>query len=344
MQIYVDESGNFMPPASPKAHMCCVSALAVPEASLTGLHDLHAQLLADWKPADGEVKGRELNEEHFERIWTALVPLNVVPVIVAIDMGLQSDPVTSAHKAGQAQKLRESVADSAFEGSFRRDVHDLAARIERLSNQQYVQFEVQTTAIARTIRVATLHYARSAPEALGAFVWRVDAKDRSIQECERLWAELVKPYLQTIFLRAPLLQIRGGPFDYSAMARFENPDRDAAPAHLRAAIPGEADQPFLSGDLGATLADLEFQDSKGSQGIQFADTTANAFCRACNSRLGPRGWERLGQLLIKHLEDRQAVSYLSLAPITSGVRPGKLEYGPVVRRIEASARTIDLGK
>jgi hypothetical protein len=315
--------------------------LAVSEDTHGRLRALHARLMADWSPPDGELKGRTLNERNFRRIFTSLGNLDVVPILVAIDMALHDDARVAASKARQAQILRDSAAGEEFPPTFREDVHDLAARLERLSNQSYVQSVVQTQAIARTMRIAATHFAQTESATLGSAVWRIDAKDKTVQECERLWTDLVMPFLQTIFLEQPLLTISDPRFDYSAMTRFENAPQATPPAHLMAARPRGGAGPFLSSDLRKYLADLSFQDSISSEGIQLADVIGSAFTRACNGRLERRGWDRLGGLLTRLPEDRQAVSYLSLGPLLS-VRPAQLSYGPVVKRIEASARNFEV--
>lgn len=338
MHVFVDESGNFTPPPDPRPHVCCVATLAVPDSVLPTLVVLQKQLLADWKLPERELKGRDLNERKFERVFTALGNRDVVPSLVAIDMGLHSDAQIAEHKGRQAAKLRDSVAGPEYLQSFRDEVHELASRLERLSNQLYVQAIAQTEAIARTMRIATLRFAQSEPTALSSFVWRVDAKGKTIQECERLWTDLAKPMLQTIFLERPFLTVEGEGFDYSAMTPFENPVRNAPPEHLVAARPEGFAGPFHSHDLRKLIADLAFQDSRSCEGIQFADLVASAFCRACNGHLEERGWRRLGRLLVRHPGERWAVQYRSLTPLAEPARPPSLPYGDILKQIEAGAR------
>lgn len=336
MHIFIDESGGFVVPATQSApNMCVVAALAVSEQAHAELVKLHAQLVAHWKPPGAEIKARDLNEWRFRRAFRELQAIDVVPAIVAIDMSLQTEDSIARHKVAQAEKLRESVSGPEFYESFRKSVHELADRVQGLSNQLYVQSFVQTEAINRVFRVATLHYAQTDPAALGAFAWRIDAKDRTKQECERLWEDLLKPSLQTMSLGQPHIICEGEGFDYSAMAAFENPVRDAAPPHLAVAR-GDAGGPFHSSDLRKILEDMQFADSRSSIGIQFADVLAGAFRRACNGRLREPGWKPLGPLLIKHVEDRLAVSYITVTKITQS--PDDFRYARVVREMERSAR------
>jgi hypothetical protein len=75
-----------------------------------------------------------------------------------------------------------------------------------------------TEVVSRIMRLATLYYAQRIPSTLGRFVWRVDAKDKAPTNHERLWAEIVKPLLQTMSLQSPQLTLIGA--DYSACERF----------------------------------------------------------------------------------------------------------------------------
>lgn len=335
MHIFVDESGNFTVQVNAQPYMCCVAALAVSESGLVRLQALHSRLLRAFRPAGGELKGRALTAPQLNRVLRELARIDVVPIIVAMDMGLQDEASISAHKRGQAANLRQGVEGPEHLDSMRHSVDEVATQIEHQSNQLYVQAFVQTEAIARTYRVATMHFAQTDPSTLGSFVWRVDAKDRETQECERLWAVLVKPFLQDMFLRRPFAQVHGAGFDYSAMERFDNPDQDVPPDHLRAAV-RRIEGPFQSNDLNGILADLAFEDSRSSAGVQFADIVASVFCRACNGRLEPSGWRRLGGLMIRHFEDGQAVSYVSMR--RTNLRPIRLEYGRVVTWVESQAR------
>ncbi len=337
MHLFVDESGSFIIPAPGRHAMCCVAALAVPDHALGRLHDLHESLLHEWQPPEGEIKGRDLDERKFRRIFNALHRLDSIAVIVAVDMGLQEEDRVTQHKLSQAEHLRESVAGGEHLPSMRKSVNELADQMEAQPNQLYVQSYVQLEAIDRMIRSCTIHYAQTAPASLGAFAWRVDAKDRATQECERLWSTLEKPFLQTMSMKRRHLYVVDPRFDYSAMDRFHNPPTDAPPAHLAAASSHRAGEPYLSSDLRGLVDDLKFVDSRSSPGVQFADTVASAFCRACNARLQSRGWDRLGRLLIRLPDDRTAVDYLSLSRTPLPIRLAEQPYGSVVLRLERDA-------
>ena len=342
MRIFVDESGSFAVPRTSGPRMCCVAGLAASDPALERLSDLHARLLRDWKPAGGELKGRNFSERNFERVLGELQRMDVLAVVVAIDMGIQNSADIAQHRADQANLLRVSVAGDEFEGTYRDAVHAFARRTEALSNQLYVQAGLQTDLLARTIRVATMLFAQTSPSSLGTFEWRIDAKGRTIQRCERLWKDLILPSLQTVFLREPHVYVEGVGFDYSAMEHFHNPTMKEPPKHLRGALRGDRET-FESSDLRKFVGDIEFVDSKRETCVQFADVIASAFCRACNDEVGKRAWSCLAPLFVRYPLDvpAKAVEYRTMTrrvatPVT------KQPYGAVVRALERGARDFEV--
>jgi hypothetical protein len=252
-------------------------------------------------------------------------------------MAMERAEVIADHKLRQAQRLRDNVAGPEYFQSMRDDVHELAARIERVPDQLYVQSTIQTLAISRALRMGPLHFAQTDPPTLGSFVWHVDRKDRDIVESEKLWRDLEKPFIQTISLEKPALYVEGGHFDYSAMEKFQNPTLAGPPAHLAAARESGMKGPFESSNLRPLVDNLSFEDSKDSPGIQFADVLANAFCRACNGRLDERGWKDLRHLMIRDAQQKAVIEYVTLGP--EGRRPVDTRaYGDVALRIERNAR------
>ena len=335
MRVFIDESGSFVHPASGLS-VSCVSALAVAESALERVEREYARMLEDWG-VHGELKGRSLTERRADRLITMLGNNNVVLAIVATDMGLQNEGSITAHKNGQTERLRAGVAGAQYSQEIRDYVNGLADRTEALPNQLYVESVLLTIAVERTLQRATLQFAQTDPKALGAFAWRVDAKDKQLTEYERLWTDLVMPAVQTGSLKNPLFSVLGGPFDYSAMAPFENPSTPEAPEHLRAGRPPGRDGPFESIDLKKVLADLSFGDSAADPGLQLADVLANVFRRACHTRMRDRGWRRLGQLMVRdHRPGHLAVDCVLLGRKKIPLR--KLPYWEVLYSIEEEAR------
>jgi hypothetical protein len=337
MHIFLDESGPFTVPQHAGRSVCCVAALAVPDSCLEPLRTLHGNLLIDWNPPDGELKGRTFNKRQFGRVIVALSNLDVVLTIVAIDMGLHSEAAISQHKMAQAERIRSSVAGPEFYPTLRAEVTALSERLARLANPPYVQSAVLARAVAHTLQTVTLHYAQTEPPTLGDFAWRIDAKDKERTEYERLWVEVIKPILQALFMKEPLMTVTE--FDYSAMRPFEIEVLPEAPAHLRPGLPEEQRRvPFHSFDARKFVRNLEFPDSRDEPGVQIVDILANAFSRACNGRLKESGWGRLGELMIRDFRDGYALQSLAMI---QGVPPRSLRtmpYWPVHERIEERAR------
>jgi hypothetical protein len=338
MYIFIDESGSFVTPRDAPHSVCCVAALAIPCSCLGTVVNMYQRRLKHWNPGAAEVKGSSLSERQVDGLITALGNFDVVLTVVCIDMGLHSETGIATHKKAQETKLRESVAGPEFFESFRDDVNELASRIAQLPNQLYVQLQILTDAIARTVQTTTLHFAQTEPNTLGTFAWHIDAKDKTLQECERLWLDLVGPMLQSTSLKTPLVTARGPGFDYSAFAKFENPTAAEPPSHLKPGMLSGASGPFNSIDTRKLVANVAFEDSRGNPGLQLVDILANAFRRACMGRLRERGWRRLGRLMVRDFRSGRAVDCLQLNTGRPLSPLPRMPYWVVLQGIDDNAR------
>ena len=157
-----------------------------------------------------------------------------------------------------------------------------------------------------------LEYATRRPKELGTFRWTIDAKDRNLTEYEDLWRLLICGWLQSNSLVNPITFLTEG--DYSAFARFDNPDLVEPPAHLKGAVSTRG-HTFRSFDVKKVMLEaMEFCDSADSRGLQLVDICANAFRRGCNSKLKRRGWRNLGSLMVRDITTHTAV----LSAVLSG--------------------------
>lgn len=344
MRIFIDESGSFIPSTQQVPTVCCVSALVVPESLYSNVLTIHNNCLAQWAPPSAELKGRELNERRFNRIFTALSNLDLVLVIFAVDMAKENEPLLLAHKQGQAERFRKGVAGPQFAQQLKDHVHTLAQRIEDLPTQLYIQASLMSRLLYRTVQTATLHYAQSIPTTLGAFDWVIDAKDHNLTEYERLWSDVVKPISQSMSLEEPLLTISD--WDYSAMVSFENPVQEEPPNHLKPGMPRNREPgPFHSVDLKKVYASMNFSNSLDEPGLQLADLTANAFSRACNGRLQERGWNRMGQLMIRDFRMGRYAMEMDTFDTTQPRQSLRLTpYWPVLHELQQGAQSWDQTK
>lgn len=310
MYIFVDEAGAFQPPSRPN-QVSCVAALVVPESFLRTLFRRFRRLVGPWKAAaGGEAKGSRLSEEQMASVIGTIRRFDVLLVSVAIDMGLHSDVGVTRHKEEQVHKIRISISEKIRPHTRDRLEH-LASRIQFLPNQLYVQSVLLTKLVEGVLKASTLYYSQRIPRTLGAFSWRLDAKDLTVTNYEKLWVDVVGPFLQTQSLIAPLPKLVGA--DYSALQRFLG-ETSVSPEHLRARVT-QPSQPFRYVDIDALMRDLKFARSHTSTGIQAVDMLAAAIRRACNGTLGEKGWKGLGRLMPTPERGAECVRFVALEDI-----------------------------
>jgi hypothetical protein len=207
--------------------------------------------------------------------------------VCAIDIGHESPVDIARYQQAQADLLVAHLTPD-HHPNLVREVRELREEMLKLPPQLLVQAKLTWVLIERVIQVATLYYVQRRPSELGAFAWRVDAKqDGTVAPYETLWSTLVKPYLGSRSLQVPLVMLQGA--DYTRFDKFSVP------------LPG---RPGESGtDIRAILRDLAFVSSQDEPGIQLVDILTNALTRAFNGNLQLRGWEKLGRLMVRYGPD-----------------------------------------
>jgi hypothetical protein len=259
---------------------------------------------------------------------------DVLFIPVAIDMGLHSVAGISAARDEQVRKIRSAISENMAQ-AVRNRLELLAQGVAGLPNQLYVQSVALTKLIDAVLRYGTLYYAQRLPKSLGNFVWRLDAKDVTVTAYEKLWREIVGPFLQTESLRRPLLQLEGA--DYSAFARYEGVAAEP-PAHLRPHVPSR-NESFAYVDIQSFLGNLAFCRSDRSTGVQAVDLLASAVCRACNGHLQVRGWKGLGRLMPTPPRGDNSVHFIALEDVAEAEVP----YADVVHALNRETKSIIVG-
>jgi hypothetical protein len=330
MYVFIDETGSFQVPSGPN-QVSCVAALLVPESLAKTLFRRVRRRIGWWRVDGREIKGSQLKEREMAEIIRVVRRFDVLLIGVAIDMGLHTKAGISLHRRQQSETIRASLT-STMKAELRGWIEGLARRIDALSNQLYVQSVLLTTLVQAVIEIGTLYYAQRIPRTLGAFSWRLDAKDATPTNYERLWSDVVGPFLQTRSLSSPLLQMRGA--DYSAFERFCG-ESSEPPAHLRPRVSNSA-EPFQYVEMNALLADLKFCRSHLLTGLQIVDMLAAAIRRACNGTLQPAGWKELGRLMPKPKRGANSVRLLALQDLEDRALP----YAQVLKTWDREARRV----
>lgn len=308
MHIYIDESGIFRNPANRTNIASCVAALMVPTTKKRGLFSDFATLTRGWADSNGEVKGKNLDEQQVDAVVSLLQRYTPLLELTVIDLGLHSDEDVTRCKEAQAKRMIQSLTSST-EPILVTAAHLLHDSLLAMSNQLYLQAFIMFLLIPRVIQFGILYYARQIPKELSWFYWMVDAKGSSLTAYEEAWSTALYPIIGTATARRPLAFLELGYYSYFSR-RF-----------LKAKPMKNVEDPYATEedtigefDLGKILGDhFEFQDSRWNLGLQMADILANATQRALNNRLGFDGWKNIGTLML-----RRDPNPIDLVRITAG--------------------------
>lgn len=295
MHIYIDESGIFSNPANKNNIASCVAALAIPSSKKVKLFNDFRKLTSGWANPGEEVKGRSLNEDQIAQVISLLQRYEVILEIAAIDLGLHTQDEITAFKKRQADGV---IVDIKAETNpeYARQLHQIRDTFNRMPNQLFLQSFIMFLLIPNVLKRMILYYARRIPKELKSFHWVVDAKGASVTEHERTWSIAIFPIMYTQSLNDPFSLVEGG--DYSYYGRFEDSNEEALRYY-------EAEGNFERGEIRSVKLELilgksfKFQDSKDNVGLQMADILANATQRAMNGKLGRKGWENIGSLMVR---------------------------------------------
>ena len=306
MNIYIDESGAFVPPSHNRPHLySIVLALVVPSANEGELFYQFLRLRDSWPQQAVEIKGSQFNEGQTAQVMKLLAAHGVIAEYRAIDMPLHPSEVIDEFKSSQAALLTEHLT-AAHAAAVVQRVHAAAEVIRTIANPLFVQAFVTIELILEILGTAINYFAQRRPSELGRFAWVIDQKDRTITQMEQLWSTLIMPVGESESARHPYARVEG--FDYSHFAKYEIDESTAdekMKQHLqwmRSTLPfSKAGQGHLRCINAKRIwtEERSFADSKDNLGLQLADIAASTLCRALNDHLQLPGWEPLSQILIR---------------------------------------------
>lgn len=335
MQIFIDESKNFLIPSEVKCAVSCVSALVIPDEDYQAVSKAFDALKAEWGISQDEVKGRDLNEVRIASVIRMLNQYDVIFETVAIDMGLQTEAGVSTHKNTQADKLVENIT-TAHLTSLIESLNEAQKQYRQMPNQLYVQNALMVRLLANVLQKASLYYVQRKPSELGRFRWVIDGKDRTVTPSEKFWQKITRPALEAKSLREPLELLKGA--DYSFFMPFYG-KKERTPEHLRKAA-GD-DGPFVYADITKIMAELSFENSENENGLQLVDILCNAIQRAMNGNLQPHGWEMIACLTVSAQRESHVIRLTNLCSDSpSVIRGGAAPYTRVIRLIDSLAKPM----
>lgn len=298
MHIYIDESGSFtLPAVTSKVSIGCVASITIPSSSLDVVEQEVAKVLRKHFPST-EPKGNLLSEQIRHEIFDILSKYDVLVQAACVDLSMHSNANIKKWQSQMAAFLRASITDK-HQPSMRKDVFELADRIEKLSLPLLAQFEVLNALIYNIIQTNTFYFAQRLPAELGNFHWIIDGKAKQETEFEKLWLEMLPAYLQMRTFKAPFVFLKES--DYSFYSRFQSNKTS-----------GLEDDEGASNIKMIMRESLKFIDSKDSIGIQLADIVANTIRRAFHGNLEISGFDNLGQLMAEKFDFSHPITFLSL--------------------------------
>lgn len=294
MRIFIDESGTFT--SQGDAPVSVVGALWVPDARWDSLERAYQRRVRPGLPlsTSGEVKGSSLDEMQVANVLNQLTLHEIVFTACVVDCSLITPQITAVHRAEQGRRISANPTNNPYP-EMQAALRDLSDRVVALNDQIYIQFVAQCELMDVVLRNAMVYLACRRPQELGRFEWVIDSKgdiqSAGAMPVERLWRELISPFVQSMSLRNPVPKVDGGDYSYfdEAFGRSEVPE------YLRPFSATGGTGNTASG--GAVLRDMTFS-AAASTGLELVDIVTNATRRCLRGRLGALGWQRIPRIMI----------------------------------------------
>jgi len=297
VDIFIDESGAFVPSPPARPRFCAVTAVMLRSRLVAQFEERLRTMRADWEIDGDEVKGSALNEQQMAEVLRTFDAYDMTAFAAVVDTGMHPPERLKAYRLESEQGMLRALTPEHNENA-RTFVNDLVARLTALPDQLALQAYTTMVPIERLIREMPTYYATRSPSEVAMFRWTLDAKsDKGETGVEAFWKRLVCPYLQTTFITNPSMAVEG--LDYSAYEASFCSRYTELPDYLRVHLPAGRDARGRVTDLGKLMLEsLRFEQSNASAGLQAADIVGSALTRALNGTLQIEGWQDLGRLFI----------------------------------------------
>lgn len=326
MHTFIDEAGRGNP--LDKKSITCVAALTIPDSQIEEIN----QWVLEIEKQEGEpLKGRKLTPGLRNKILDELMKFDVFVECSAIDMKFHPIDLTSEHQQKKAGFIGSTPPTT---NPFLQKMRSAAAEgLKETSLPLYVQAHLIWLLIELVLRHSTIYYSQRRPEELGAFHWIIDPKQPGqITDFEKLWTDLVLPYLQ---LKPPLISITD--HNYSYFERFAVPESEIESYRTDSGKTlSKTDYPL---DLKKIMTEhLSFPDDKDTPGLRLADVIANTIFRCLNGSSESINLESIGRLFFLR-RPTSCVSLLTLEKTVNTTKANK-ELLKTLQKLEAANRPI----
>lgn len=295
MKIFIDESGSFVNSSTVDSWNCVV-AYVMPERDTTKSRKILSALKSKaTSSSGGEVKLNDVSENDYFRFLSDLGGLNSILFSVATDAGRNRPEDISLHQKDQVEKIRKNVPRMKYEAG-KQAIQILSDQLGSLSPQLYVQLHCQVNLIFDIVSRTILYFVQRDPKTLRRFKWRIDQKNTTKIDFEEAFEKITPPLLQSKSINEPLMMIQGA--DYSALAPYEYTEGEAL-TYLKDEFGVDITNGINIGKL--VRENLEFEDSKRSEGIQIADLLASGLRRCLRNEFNKNqvAAQLLGRLMLR---------------------------------------------
>jgi len=321
MHIFLDEAGVFCRSEKKSWAVSCVGALAIPGDQLGEILQGFSHLKKTWGKKDGEIKGRELNEEQAAAVIRFLNNFEVLFEVAPIDMQRERVEDIHNHKVQQAENFVATLTPS-HSPTLIRHFNGIRDDLLKLSIPLYVQGRVSIPLIGNFLDKAVPYYLQRKPSELGCFSWRIDAKNHFRTPYEILWEKIIRPGLQDRSGKKPLDFFPH--LDYRPFSKFIKPIVRIPEQGKNTT--GEP-KSYSTIDLDQLMnEDFSYSQSENDLGIQLADILVTTARRAMNGTLGMEGWGEIGTLMVQGRRGESVVPMVVLSP-SARERPAA-KYAP----------------
>lgn len=309
MNIFIDESGSFVCADHGDAWNV-VAAYVSPENENNDIKIILTKLKVSCaKTFRDEIKLKDINEDDYLAFLDRLGRLSGLYFAVATDCSLISADDITRHRNIQANKILENRERMIHE-SGKEMIDEVADKIRNLSPQLYLQLVSQVDLIFTVIQRSVLYFAQRKPVTLRRFCWRVDQKNTTKIEYEETFEQVTPPLLQSKSLRDPFYSVVE--FDYNHMEPFFYTEENA-PTYLEGVYGIKTN---LKGGLNIGKIiwdDMNFEDSKRSNGVQIADLLASGTRRVLRNGFdnNTEVAKRLGRLMVSAGREDEPINLIS---------------------------------
>lgn len=336
MNIYIDESGNFVS-TKERGSWSVVAAFAVPDKNAPLLeHIINSAKTSIGCNTHPEIKLKhfEGNEPSYFAFLEALYALDGVLIATAYDPSADTLNDVIQDQKALTKSILKDLERMRYEGG-RKGVELLGAELARLSPQLYVQIMCQLELMDEVVHRAINYFAQRHPETLREFKWRIDRKNTSPISFEAAFEKLSPTLLQGRSLSTPFRKIRSANFDYSYLEAFQIP----IPPYLK-----EDHGLDIQGEGGLDIqkivrGDIQFVDSRMVAGVQAVDLIVSGIrrCLRHNFLDNELAAARLGRLMVQDPRTQTPVRLIGFRKSSSFI---DTETSRLVKVMRANAKPM----